>query len=170
MRRRFWRFQRSGRFQSWRLPPLDSTPLFRDPEVLDKHWTIICRNWRGCCLLEWQDPLGPLSRLLMAGFLYRDGAETTPNVREKFRVSLRTILKNSQRWIPKPQFWYPPLRFGSQHRIPEHLFFLGFRVYTADFGFLPGNTFFLRCLSRKFGSQHQLHIRTIPSIWQLGPL
>ena len=25
----------------------------------------------------------------------------------------------SQRWIPKLQFWYPPLRFGSQHRIPK---------------------------------------------------
>ena len=25
-------------------------------------------------------------------------------------------MKNAQRWIPKPQFWYPPLRFGSQHR------------------------------------------------------
>ena len=29
---RFWRFRWSWRFQSWRLPPLNSTPLFRDPE------------------------------------------------------------------------------------------------------------------------------------------
>ena len=25
-------------------------------------------------------------------------------------------------WIPKPQFWYPPLWFGSQLQIPEPLF------------------------------------------------
>ena len=30
---RFWRFWRLWRFRSWRLPPLNSTPLFRDPEV-----------------------------------------------------------------------------------------------------------------------------------------
>ena len=34
------------------------------------------------------------------------------------------------------QFWYPLLSFGSQHRIPKHLFFLVFWVYTADFGFV----------------------------------
>ena len=50
-----------------------------------------------------------------------------------FRVSLRMIF--SQQWIPKPQFWYPPLRFASQLRIPKPLFFLVFWVYTAGFGF-----------------------------------
>ena len=68
--------------------------------------------------------------------------------------------KFSQGWIPKPQFWYPPLRFGSQHRIPKHLFFLIFWVSTADFGFSAGrwkvSDIFLRCVSRKSGSQHQL--------------
>ena len=43
--------------------------------------------------------------------------------------------KISQGWIPKPQFWYPLLRFGSQHRIPKRQFFLVFWVSTADFGF-----------------------------------
>ena len=75
--------------------------------------------------------------------------------------------KISQGWIPKPQFWYPPLRFGSQHRIPKRLFFLVFWVSTADFGFSAGRRnfqiFFLRCLSRKSGSQHQLRIKTLPS-------
>ena len=37
----------------------------------------------------------------------------------------------SQRWIPKPQFWYPPLRFGSQLWIPKPLFFLVFWAYIA---------------------------------------
>ena len=29
---RLWRFRRSWRFRSWRLPPLNSTPLFRHPD------------------------------------------------------------------------------------------------------------------------------------------
>ena len=29
----------------------------------------------------------------------------------------------SQRWISNPQFWYPPLRSGSQHRILSLCFF-----------------------------------------------
>ena len=31
---RFWRFRRSWRFWSWRLPPSNSTPLFRHPGIL----------------------------------------------------------------------------------------------------------------------------------------
>ena len=31
---RFWRFWRLWRFRSWRLPPLNSTPLFRHPDKL----------------------------------------------------------------------------------------------------------------------------------------
>ena len=78
--------------------------------------------------------------ILMAGFLYRAGAETPLNFREKFEFFPERFWKISQGWIPKPQFWYPPLRFGSQHRIPKHLFFLVFWVSTADFGFfLPGD-------------------------------
>ena len=104
---------------------------------------------------------------ITAGFLSRAGAETPLNFREKFRVFPRTILEIPQGWIPKPQFWYPPLRFGSQHRIPKRLFFLVFWVSTADFGFSAGrrkfSDFFLRCLSRKSGSQHQLRIKTLPS-------
>ena len=74
-----------------------------------------------------------------AGFLYRAGAETPLNFREKFRVFPERFWRISQGRIPKPQFWYPPLRFGSQHRIPKHLFFLVFWVSTADFGFPPGD-------------------------------
>ena len=55
------------------------------------------------------------------------------------------------------------LRFGSQRRIPKHLFFLVFWVCTADFGFSAGrqkcSDIFRRCLSRKLGSQHQLRIK-----------
>ena len=63
--------------------------------------------------------------------------------------------KISQRWIPKPQFWYPPLRLGSQHRIPKHLFFLVFWVSTADFGFLPGDEKF-RIVS--WGACHEIRV------------
>ena len=53
--------------------------------------------------------------------------------------------------------------------MPKHLFFLGFWVYTADCGFPAGrrkvSVIFLRCLSRKSGSQHQLCIKTLPSGW-----
>ena len=64
---------------------------------------------------------------LTAGFLYRAGAETPLNFREKCSsFSQNDCEQFTQRWIPKPQFWYPPLMFGSQHRIPKHLFFLGF--------------------------------------------
>ena len=81
---------------------------------------------------------GVVSHVINGRVLYRAGAETTttPNFRERLRLSPGTILKNSQPWIPKPQFWYSPLRFGSQHQIPKHLCFLVFwGVYTADFGF-----------------------------------
>ena len=69
--------------------------------------------------------------------------------------------------IPKPQFWYPPLRFGSQLRMRKHLFFLVFWVYTVDFSFSVSRqkcvVVFLRCLSRKLRSQHQLPVKTLPS-------
>ena len=34
-----------------------------------------------------------------------------------------------------PKFWYPPLRFGSSHRIPKPLFFFSFLAHTALLGF-----------------------------------
>ena len=56
-----------------------------------------------------------------------------------FRVFPRTILKFSRWWIPKLQFWYPPLRFGSQHPDAQTPICLGFSwVCTADFGFSAG--------------------------------
>ena len=49
--------------------------------------------------------------------------------------------------LPKPQFWYPPLRFGSQHQRPKHLFFLVFWVsIPPTLVFRPGTTFFLVAL------------------------
>ena len=52
---------------------------------------------------------------------YRAGAETAPNFREPSEFLSERF---SQRWIPKLQFWYPPLRFGSQHRTPKPPFLL----------------------------------------------
>ena len=102
-----------------------------------------------------------------AAFLYGADAETPLNFREEFRSFSRKNLENFSGWILKPQFWYPPLRFGSQHRIPKHLFFLVFWVFTADFDFSAGrrkvSDIFLRCLSRNLGSQHQLRVKTRPS-------
>ena len=57
--------------------------------------------------------------------------ETTQTF-EKFSKSLSEIF--SQLWIPKPQFWYPPLRFGPQSQVPKPLIFLVFWVYTVAFG------------------------------------
>ena len=60
---------------------------------------------------------------LTAWFLYRAGDET-PALSGGY---------------PNWQFWYPLLRFGSQHRIPKHLFFLVFWVYREKktFGYFP---------------------------------
>ena len=58
--------------------------------------------------------------------------------------------KISQGWIPKPQFWYPPLRFGPQHRIPKHLFSLAFWVCTAELRTLRPLTAFKNALNPKF--------------------
>ena len=72
----------------------------------------------------------------------------------------------SQRWIPKLQFWYPPLRFRSQVQIPEPLFLVVLLVYTADivvFFLAARGQFFLGRLSPNFGSQHQLRIKNPPS-------
>ena len=107
--------------------------------------------------------------ILTAGLLYRAGAETPLNFREKFRVFPRTILENfsavdtqtavlvstAEVWISAPDTQTPIL--------------LVFWVSTADFGFQAGDekfwVFFLRCLSRKSGSQHQLRKKkkTLPS-------
>ena len=65
-----------------------------------------------------------------AGPEYRDGAETPPPPNFE-KVSEFFSERFSQRWMPKPQFWYPPLRFGSQHLIPKPLFSMVFWVYTV---------------------------------------
>ena len=35
------------------------------------------------------------------------------------KISVFLSERSSQWWIPKPQLWHPPLRFGSQHWIPK---------------------------------------------------
>ena len=86
---------------------------------------------------------------LTAGFLHRAGAQTTQTFQ---KISEFLPERFSRRWIPKPQFWYPPPRFGFQHRIPEPLFFFVFLVHTADFGSSArGQIFFLVRLSPKLG-------------------
>ena len=95
-----------------------------------------------------------------AGFLCRASAETIPNF-QKISEFLPELVSQRSRWIPKPQFWHPPLRLGFQDQIPQPLFFLVFLAYTADFGFyLLGDKFFLRRLSPKFVSQHQFRTKT----------
>ena len=76
--------------------------------------------------------------------------------------------RSSQRWIPKPQFWYPPLRLGSQHRIPKPLFLVFFWVCTAVLGFVAQGQIFLRRPSPKLESQDQLGTKTPPSEKTLG--
>ena len=107
--------------------------------------------------------------LITTGFLYRAGAETPLNFREKIRVFRRTILENflgvdtqtavlvstAEVWVSAPDTQTP--------------IFLGvFWVSAADFGFSAGrrnvSDIFLRCLSRKSVSQHQLRIKTLPSL------
>ena len=74
---------------------------------------------------------------ISAGFLYRAGAETPLNFQEEFRVFPRTILED----------------FSAVDTQTAVL------VSTAEVWI----SFFLRCLSRKSGSQHQLRIKTLPS-------
>ena len=68
--------------------------------------------------------------MVTAGFLYEAGAETPPNFREIFRVSLRTIFSavDTQTGV-----------FGSQHRIPKPLFLLALWVFTCFAVFLLGD-------------------------------
>ena len=108
------------------------------------------------------------SSKITAGFLSRAGAETPLNFREKFLVFPRTILENfsgvdtqtavlvstAEVWISAPDTQTP--------------IFLGFLGIHSWLWFFCRETkifrfFFLRCLSRKSGSQHQLRIKTLPS-------
>ena len=112
--------------------------------------------------------------LVTARFLYRAGAETPVNLWEKFRAFPRTILENfsavdtqtavlvstAEVWISAPDT-----------QTPIFLGFLGIHSWvwffcreTKSLGFC-----FLRCLSRKSGSQHQLRIKTLPSSWRFLP-
>ena len=76
------------------------------------------------------------------------------------------VWKFSQGWIPKPQF-VSTTEVWISAPDTKHLFFLVFRVSTADFGFSIGrrkvSDILLRCLSRESGSQHQLRIKSLPS-------
>ena len=84
---------------------------------------------------------------------------------KKIRVSPRTILKNFSALDTQTAV----LISTAEVWIPKHQFVLVFWVYTADFCFFSAGreTFsdiFVRCLSRKVGSQHQLRIKTLPSL------
>ena len=70
--------------------------------------------------------------------------------------------RSSQWWIPKPQFWYPPLRFGSQLRIPKPLF-LGFLGIHRWFGFLLGDKLLLTRLSPNYGLSTSSVCKSHPS-------
>ena len=100
---------------------------------------------------------------LTAGFLYRAGAEIPPNFRDNSEFLPERFWNISQRWIPKPQFWYPPLRFRSQHWMLNTLFVLAFWVYTADFGFSARGQKLSWGACHKLGSQRQLRMKTLPS-------
>ena len=93
----------------------------------------------------------------------------TLNFREKFRVSPRTILENFlsggypnrssgiHRWGWDLSPGYPNTYFSWLSGYPQLT--LVFLVGAEKF-----SDIFLRCLSRKSGSQHQLRIKTLPSI------
>ena len=58
----------------------------------------------------------------------------------------------SQQSLLKLQFWYPPQRFGSQHRISRALFLLVFWSTPLQLLFQCGDETFLRRLSPECGS------------------
>ena len=91
------------------------------------------------------------SPVITAGFLYRAGAENPLNFREKFRVCPRTILENFSGWIPKPQFWYPPLRFGYPN------------TYSVGFLGIHSRLWFFCWKTKSFGYFPEVCIKTLPS-------
>ena len=84
----------------------------QQPEPMETHHSKYC-------YISWL-----LTKSINGQFFFTELALRPPQTFEK--ISEFRSERFSQRWIPKPQFWYPPLRFGSQQRIPEPLFFLGF--------------------------------------------
>ena len=56
-----------------------------------------------------------MSQSMTAGFLYRAGAQTTPNFPS---FSQNDFLSGG---YPTRMFWYPLPRFGFQHQIPQRL-------------------------------------------------
>ena len=77
---------------------------------------------------------------ITAGFLYRAGAETPLNFREKFRFAPRTILKiflavdtQTAVLVSTAEVW-----ISLSTGYPNIYFFLVFWVSTADFGFSAG--------------------------------
>ena len=99
---------------------------------------------------------------------------TPPKLSRKIpSFSQNDFVKHSQRWLPKPQFWYPPLLDLSTGypntylRIEVNLvswlytgwFFIFFCIGRQAF-----SDIFPRRVSGKLGSQHQLRIKTLPSV------
>ena len=98
---------------------------------------------------------------------YRAGAQTPTSTFEKFSRFLSE--RFSSLWIPKPQFWCPPLRFGSQHRIPKPMFFLVFWVLTAVSGFFARGQIFPKALVLQSPMRSSWALRAESWKWPFGP-
>ena len=132
--------QRLTLMLSWECPcpRQDSSQLISHVSVCCRYLGAVAKQFATSC---------PLTKTISSN---TELALRPPQTFEKNSTFLpERFWKFSQGWIPKPQFWYPPLGLGSQHRIPKHLFFLVFWVYTADIFFGQETNifcFFLRCL------------------------
>ena len=118
------------------------------------------------------DAFSEPDEFITAGFLYRAGAETPLNFRENFQVFPRTILENFAEvdtqtaiLVSTAEVWIS----GPDTQTPIFPWFSGYPQLTLVF--LPGDEkvsdIFLRCLSQKSGSQHQLRIKTRPSVYDV---
>ena len=119
------------------------------------------------CTLFYPFHTGPGQEEITAGFFIQSWRWDPPKLSRKSPSFSQNNIENfSQRWIPKPQFWYPLLRFGSQHRIRKHLLSwfsgyaqlsLAFLQETRNFGYFP------EVPVTKIRPQHQLRIKTLAS-------
>ena len=118
--------------------------------------------------LETETKFKSASARVTAGFLSRAGADTPLNFRAKFRVFPRTILENLSGVDTQTAVLVSTAEVWISAPDTQTTFFWGFSGYPQlTLAFLPGDEnfriFFLGCLSRKSGSQHQLRIKTLPS-------
>ena len=79
-----------------------------------------------------------------------------------FGSPMRLIQRRALQWVSLHAFLAARFLYRAGAETTQYLslcFPLFFWVYTAGFGFLLGDMFFLRCLSPNLGSQHQLRIK-----------